>query len=425
MKRALVLAGGGSKGAYEVGFVRALNELGIDYQIVTGTSIGALNGCLLAQQDFKAMENLWQQLDITQVFTNGFYPQFSNDIDNMLNQSNLAVSFFKVFLKEKGADITPLKKLIRNLLNEDKLLASPIDFGLCTVTYPKLKPLLISKSEMKKEYIFDYLIASASCFPVFPIHTFDDQSYIDGGYYDNVPIDLAYDMGADEVLVVDMHSDATHPYYVNRPHVIYTTPYVDLGKFMDFNRESIDRNQRIGYQTAMKTFHKLVGVKYTFQPFETDLFHEFYCQVLYFERKMRTILDVDNSIIYNHYLKSHKNQPLDEEDYLYITLDWLGELLEIDPSYIYEYSKFIDDILNEFNKYIQEDYHMIPFESVDNIIKDFDSISRKGIVGRLLHMTLYPESFKWDIQKFLNLFAKETLMSRLLYLLYYEKGALS
>lgn len=50
MKRAVVLAGGGSKGAYEAGFMKALSELGIDYQIVTGTSIGAMNGCLLAQQ---------------------------------------------------------------------------------------------------------------------------------------------------------------------------------------------------------------------------------------------------------------------------------------------------------------------------------------------------------------------------------------
>ena len=145
MKRAIVLAGGGSKGAYEAGFMKALRELNIDYQIVTGTSIGALNGCLLAQQDQDAMEHLWQNLDVSQVFAGGFSPHFSFDIDNMLNQSNLVVSFFKKFIKEKGADITPLKELIRGLLKEDKLLSSPIDFGLCTVYYPSLKPLLITK----------------------------------------------------------------------------------------------------------------------------------------------------------------------------------------------------------------------------------------------------------------------------------------
>ena len=48
MKRAIVFAGGGTKGAYQTGFVKALRELKIEYDIVTGTGIGALNGCLLA-----------------------------------------------------------------------------------------------------------------------------------------------------------------------------------------------------------------------------------------------------------------------------------------------------------------------------------------------------------------------------------------
>ena len=52
--------------------MRALKELGIDYQIVTGTSIGALNGCLLAQNDQQAMEDLWENLDISKVFAGGF-----------------------------------------------------------------------------------------------------------------------------------------------------------------------------------------------------------------------------------------------------------------------------------------------------------------------------------------------------------------
>ncbi len=95
MKRAVVLAGGGSKGAYEAGFMKALSELGIDYQIVTGTSIGAMNGCLLAQQDLEALEKLWNHIDISQVFAGGFQPDFQFDLDTMLNQSNLIISFLR------------------------------------------------------------------------------------------------------------------------------------------------------------------------------------------------------------------------------------------------------------------------------------------------------------------------------------------
>lgn len=53
MKRAIVLAGGGTKGSYEVGVWRALNELGIDYQIVTGTSIGSINGVFMASGEYE------------------------------------------------------------------------------------------------------------------------------------------------------------------------------------------------------------------------------------------------------------------------------------------------------------------------------------------------------------------------------------
>ena len=44
MRRAIALCGGGTKGAYELGVWRAIQELDINYQIVTGTSIGAING---------------------------------------------------------------------------------------------------------------------------------------------------------------------------------------------------------------------------------------------------------------------------------------------------------------------------------------------------------------------------------------------
>lgn len=417
MKRALVLAGGGSKGAYEAGFIKALNELNIQFQIVTGTSIGALNGCLVAQQDLEALQSLWEDLDISKVFEGGFIPDFQFDLDTMLNQSNLALSFFKKYLKEKGADITPLKTLIRGLLNEDKLLSSPIDFGLCTVYYPSLKPLMISKQEMEKEHIFDYLIASASCFPVFPIHSFQDQSFIDGGYYDNVPIDLAFDMGAKEVIVVDMHQEATHRHYVNRPHVIYTMPYVDLGGFMDFSHDALKRNWRIGYQTAMKCFHQLSGVKYTFQKFETPLFHEFYYEVLYLERYMRQILRSDSggNLVYK-FMEDHKDQPLDEKDYLYICLDWICELMQRDPSYVYQFDIVVKDILSDFQKYMDPHFQMISFRSSDDLAKIFKNMSRKGIVGRILHGMLYPQNEKIDVYKLLTLFSKEVLMAKLIWM---------
>ena len=53
---------GGSKGAYESGCMKALQELGYHFDIVTGTSIGALNGLLVAQEDYQKLYELWDTL---------------------------------------------------------------------------------------------------------------------------------------------------------------------------------------------------------------------------------------------------------------------------------------------------------------------------------------------------------------------------
>lgn len=418
MKRALVLAGGGSKGAYEVGFVSALREMNIGYDIVAGTSIGALNGCLLAQGDFDAMVRLWDEMDINTVFAGGFSDDFSFlEIDKMIDQSNLVTSFFKNYLKEKGADITPLKELVRSLLDEDKLLSSSIDFGLCTVQFPSLKPVLISKHEMTRERIFDYLIASASCFPAFPIYTFDEQSYIDGGYYDNVPIDLAFSMGADEVIVVDMRLNPTHNHYVNKPKVIYTNPRVDLGRFLDFSRETIERNKRIGYQSAKKAFGELEGYKYSFYPYESLMFDLFYNRIMYLEREMRLMSRKDDmSILSNKILEEHLSRNVLLKDYLYTVLDWLGDISQRDPSYIYDFKLFTRDLLQDYEKYTKSDYRFVDLS--EDLFETFKNVSKKGIVGRIYHSLIYPDNKSLFEDKVTHMFPKETLMAELLYCLY-------
>lgn len=63
-----------------------------------------------------------------------------------------------------------------------------------------MKPLEITVDDMSEDNIVEYAIASASCFPAFPIHYIDKQGYIDGGYYDNLPISLALKMGAQKLL---------------------------------------------------------------------------------------------------------------------------------------------------------------------------------------------------------------------------------
>ena len=67
MKRALVLSGGGSRGAYEIGAWQALAELGVRLHAVYGTSIGAINAALVAQGDLDLAKELWAHITVRQI----------------------------------------------------------------------------------------------------------------------------------------------------------------------------------------------------------------------------------------------------------------------------------------------------------------------------------------------------------------------
>ncbi|MEG2720791.1 MAG: patatin-like phospholipase family protein, partial [Oscillospiraceae bacterium] len=60
----LVLAGGGAKGAYQIGAWKALREMGITFSAITGVSIGAINGALIASGDFDKALELWSNVEV-------------------------------------------------------------------------------------------------------------------------------------------------------------------------------------------------------------------------------------------------------------------------------------------------------------------------------------------------------------------------
>lgn len=354
MKRAFVLAGGGSKGAYEIGFYKAVHELGIQPDIVTGTSIGALIGCMIAQNDYKEAVRLWENMDISQVMNNGI--SVSMNIDSLVSQRNRMLSFFKQFIHDKGADITPLKEMIERLSDQERLLASPVDFGLVTVEFPSLNPVQITKHEMESGTLKDYLIASASCYPAFPAHVMDGKEYVDGGYYDNLPVRLAMKMGADELILVDLnHKKIIHEEYLNRPNIKYIIPSQDIGNFLDFDRESLDHRIRLGYLDTMKAFHKYDGFIYTYPVRRADaLTLRFYNLILDVEAEInagmiRKKVKVFNPQPLSDVLRSYTRKSfLNIKDYDRAAMEICAQILDIDPDPIYDIKELRALIRSEF-----------------------------------------------------------------------------
>lgn len=264
-KLALVLGGGGSKGAYQVGAYRALRELGFSFDLVTGVSIGALNGAMIVQGDFDKASALWESLDVEKVIGKGL--NLTTDIDYYFNNVQKLLPFLKSYTQNKGMDTAPLWEIITTHLDYAKLSSSAMDFGLLCVEVPSFQACEQTKATLSKQSLAHWVMASASCFPAFPIYNINGKSYIDGGYYDNLPIDLAFKMGASEVIAISLHNDFVTKYDSN-PLVRHIRPSRYLGTMLDFSQDSITRNIKLGYLDTKRYFGSLAGLRFAFMPLD-------------------------------------------------------------------------------------------------------------------------------------------------------------
>ena len=158
MKTAVVLSGGGAKGSYQLGVWKALRELHIKYDIVTGTSIGALNGVLMCEKSYFKAKEIWKRINMEYLF-------------NELPKSNKSLDIVKLFgnkfIKNGGMDIEKIETIIEKCVNKRKFYNSDIDFGLISYNVTTRKPLILTKDNIPSNKLVDYLMASATCFPAF------------------------------------------------------------------------------------------------------------------------------------------------------------------------------------------------------------------------------------------------------------------
>ncbi|MBQ1236998.1 MAG: patatin-like phospholipase family protein [Oscillospiraceae bacterium] len=266
-KKAVVLGGGGSRGSYQVGVWKALTELGFDYTVVTGTSVGALNGAFMAQQEFPLVEKMWKSIrtaDVMDIRVDG-------KVEGVRDLTDKAGAFLAEMVKNGGADPRPLENMLREYTDEEKIRQSPIDFGFVTVAFPSMEPKTFTKSTVPKGQLVDHLMASAACFPAMKARVIDQKTYIDGGYWDNVPVQMAVEMGADDIIAVDLDSiGVVRKLRFPGVRVRHLKSRWDLGVFLLFDGDVTVRNMQLGYLETMKLFGKKEGVLYTFSPGETE-----------------------------------------------------------------------------------------------------------------------------------------------------------
>ena len=340
-KLALVLAGGGSLGSYEVGAIEALEELGYHFDIVTGTSIGAINGAFVCNKQTDKLRGLWENITPEKVMVDGLN----------LSKREFDDSIKKMFVKEigrwgkqylaggkLGADITPFKEYIRNCVDIDACYESPIKYGIVTARLGLggLKLVDVDMQQVEKDKFLSYLHASSACFPIFPMEKIDGKNYVDGFYKDNLPIRLAFNMGADQVIAIDMKLfslEPQHRFYLSLPNVEYIAPYSKMGSLMDFSQEVIGKNMKLGYNDVMKHYKKYLGYTFTFEPFDID--YNFLPFVL---RDFET----DSKFIVNQITEGIRTK-MDERDYFVRTMEIIAINLGITDYYrVFTFEEFKD-----------------------------------------------------------------------------------
>ncbi len=270
-KYGLVLAGGGAKGIYQLGAWQALREIGVEFSIVVGVSIGSINGALIASDSFSEAKQLWEVASLDRGVS---VAQDLRDPEKLFSFKNFPVLLREIW-KNGGIDASPTKGLLEEFIDEKKVRASGIDLGLITFSLTEYEPKEIFLKDIPDGKLHDYLLASAKVPGVSKIGPDDDNKYLDGGVYDNTPVEMLLKNGYNRMIVIDISNmkGVAHKGNYNNSQIIYIRPndVDDLGAAFDFSDEMYEKRFNMGYLDAKKAFGLVSGRLFCFGK---DVFRE-------------------------------------------------------------------------------------------------------------------------------------------------------
>ena len=207
----LVLQGGGALGAYQVGVYEALHEAGIEPQWVIGTSIGAINGAIIAGnppgQRIEKLEAFWNLVRHRQYENLGaIWAAFAGMVANAGTYTNGIEGFFAPNPHAAWGVHTPLgveRAAFYSTAPLRETLAGMIDFDYINARHGRLTLGAVNVGTGAMHY-FDsrektldvrHVMASGALPPAFPAIRIDGEAYWDGGIYSNTPIEVVLEIG--------------------------------------------------------------------------------------------------------------------------------------------------------------------------------------------------------------------------------------
>ena len=192
-KTALILSGGGAKGAFQAAAEKYAREVkGYHWDIIAGVSVGALNGTMLAMQKYARLWEIWNTISNDQVYTGGL---------NVLSAIKL------LFGAKSFYGIEPLYKLLKKELEVDKITTDLLIGAVSLVSGEYVQ------FTRQSPHLAEAVLAS-SVMPVIwtPVDIDSDHlSMVDGGVRNISPIGDVLDANPDEIVVINCGAETSDP----------------------------------------------------------------------------------------------------------------------------------------------------------------------------------------------------------------------
>jgi NTE family protein len=310
MKRALVLSGGGARGAFELGaleYIREKQPSYFDFQIVAGVSVGSLNGVMVAQNKFELLQKLWSDISDSKVYSGKLPSNFweyaaliigiifgrrgilgieplRKQINEVVNLADIKTDYRCGFVSLVSGEYVPCKHVDFGTDNDNfrkAILASstmpliwePVDeIKIGNQTYTELVDGGVRNISPLKDVIVDQpseiIIINCSTEEIHPspdagktIFKIAQRALTDitlneifrGDIEEFVKTnDIVKQCDGKVVLYRDKEKGEVYQYFKS----IIIEPLVGLGDSLDFSSEQIARTRKAGYDAAAAAFSK-------------------------------------------------------------------------------------------------------------------------------------------------------------------------
>lgn len=271
-KLGIVLDGGGGRGAYQIGVWKYLKESKLYNSIsaISGTSVGGLNSCLFALDEYNLAETIWTQkiqdkilsidIDIKEICSK-IALQFG--IQNFVPGASI-ISFFTMLSTRGYFSRKGLIEIIDEYIDLNELSKMEFPIYATCVELPLFETRYFKLNGYDTETIKKILLATSAIPIIFPKEEIEGKYYYDGGIKDNSPITPLYEEGCTDIIVIHLKADEILKDRREGVNIYEICPQEDLGNFfkgtLDFSTEGAYRRIEQGYIDAKEILSPVVDI---------------------------------------------------------------------------------------------------------------------------------------------------------------------